>query len=133
MPGLSHRFADAVRQAMPPAMNASALLVPETAQSAPLHVMVLSLSSAVVMARLADRALALVMVVDPLAKHPTRDVFRSIYALTATEAALANAIAQGLTLKEWADDRRVAISTARTHLATVFQKTGRRRRRNWWA
>jgi DNA-binding NarL/FixJ family response regulator len=122
--GPSHRLAHAVQQAMPPALNASAFLVPETAHSATLHVMVLPLSSAVAMARLADRALALVIVVDPSAKQPPRDLFRSIYALTATEAALASAIAQGLTLKDWANERRVAISTARTHLATVFQKTG---------
>jgi DNA-binding CsgD family transcriptional regulator len=76
------------------------------------------------MARLADRALALLIVVDLWAKQPPRDLFRSIYALTATEAALARDIAQGLTFKEWANERRVAISTARTHLATVFQKTG---------
>jgi DNA-binding CsgD family transcriptional regulator len=122
--GPSHRLADAVRRAMPPGLNASGFLAPETAHSAPLHVMVLPLSSAVAMARLADRALALVIVVDPSAKPPPRDFFRSIYALTATEAALARAIAHGLTLKEWANERRVAISTARTHLATVFQKTG---------
>jgi DNA-binding CsgD family transcriptional regulator len=123
-PALSPRLAEAVRQAMPPVLNASAFLVPQTTQSAQLHVMVLPLSRALMMSRLSDRALALVVVVDPGASQPTRDLFRSIYALTVTEAALASAIAQGATLKEWADARHVAISTARTHLATVFQKTG---------
>jgi len=48
---------------------------------------------------------------------------RSLFRLTAKEAALAAALASGLTLKQAADERMVSMATARTQLAQLFRKT----------
>ncbi|MBN9441566.1 hypothetical protein [Bosea sp. (in: a-proteobacteria)] len=48
---------------------------------------------------------------------------RQLFDLTETEAKFASALASGLSLTEAADTQGVRISTARTHLARIFQKT----------
>jgi DNA-binding CsgD family transcriptional regulator len=121
---LSNQLVEAVRQAMPPLLRGSAFVVPGTIRTSHLQVLVLPLSAGVELARLADTALALVVVADPMANAMGRRLFAALYSLTDTEASLATSIAEGVTVKEWADSRGVAISTARTHLASVFHKTG---------
>lgn len=51
---------------------------------------------------------------------------QQLFGLTEAEARFASALASGRSLAEAADDQGVRISTARTHLARIFQKTGTR-------
>ena len=51
---------------------------------------------------------------------------RQLFDLTDTEAKFASALASGSSLTEAADIQGVRISTARTHLARIFQKTNTR-------
>ena len=51
---------------------------------------------------------------------------RQLFDLTDTEAKFASALASGLSLTEAAVAQGVRISTARTHLARIFQKTNTR-------
>jgi DNA-binding CsgD family transcriptional regulator/PAS domain-containing protein len=51
---------------------------------------------------------------------------QQLFGLTETEAKFASALASGLSLAEAAEAEHVRISTARTHLARIFQKTGTR-------
>lgn len=51
---------------------------------------------------------------------------QQLFGLTETEAKFASALASGLSLSEAAEEQHVRISTARTHLARIFQKTGMR-------
>jgi DNA-binding CsgD family transcriptional regulator len=65
--------------------------------------------------------------ISPLA--PAVDLAKAaqqLFALTETEARFASALAAGQSLAEAADHQRVRMSTARTHLARIFQKTGTR-------
>jgi DNA-binding CsgD family transcriptional regulator len=49
-----------------------------------------------------------------------------LFGLTPAEAKFASALASGQSLAEAADEQMVRITTARTHLARIFQKTGTR-------
>jgi len=51
---------------------------------------------------------------------------QQLFGLTEAEARFASALASGQSLAEAAGDQGVRISTARTHLARIFQKTGTR-------
>jgi DNA-binding CsgD family transcriptional regulator len=51
---------------------------------------------------------------------------RALFALSPKEAKLAASLASGRTLKQAADDSRIALSTARSYLETIFRKTGTR-------
>lgn len=51
----------------------------------------------------------------------------ALYGLTRAEARLAAKLADGMSLEDAADALSVSINTARSHLKTVFQKTGVRR------
>ena len=57
---------------------------------------------------------------------PDDNLLRGLFDLTASEAKLATALAAGRTLHEAAADRHIAVPTARTQLAQIFQKTGTR-------
>lgn len=48
---------------------------------------------------------------------------QALFGLTPKEAALAAALASGETLKQAAEERFIAMPTARTHLAQIFRKT----------
>lgn len=56
--------------------------------------------------------------------QPLQDVVRRIFNLTKMEAALAVLLAKGNTLDEAADKLGVRRNTARTHLRSIFGKTG---------
>jgi len=51
---------------------------------------------------------------------------RQLFNLTESEARFASALASGLSLTQAAEAQGVRISTARTHLARIFQKTDTR-------
>lgn len=55
------------------------------------------------------------------------DLVAELHGLTATEAALATALAEGRTLTEFAIERGCTEQTARTHMKRVFEKTGTNR------
>lgn len=55
---------------------------------------------------------------------PDDAILRGLFDLTAAEAAVAAALARGLDLKDIAAERGVGLTTVRTHLARVFDKTG---------
>lgn len=52
---------------------------------------------------------------------------RRLLGLTAAEAAIATLISQGMQLREIADRRGIAYETVRTHLRSIFNKTGTKR------
>ena len=58
---------------------------------------------------------------------PTPAFLRRILGLTATEAEVALALACGATASAIARDRAVSLETVRSHLKTIFAKTGTRR------
>ncbi len=67
-------------------------------------------------------------VVDPdSAPRIAHDQLRNLYRLTPAEAAVALAIARGAGLQAVADELEISLTTARTHLQHVFEKTETRR------
>ncbi|TPL23568.1 hypothetical protein FJ945_16975 [Mesorhizobium sp. B2-4-9] len=74
------------------------------------------------------RSAAIVFVADPDSAPPTaQEHLRSLYRLTPSEAAVAMAITHGAELQAVADEPEISLTTARTHLQHVFEKTGTRR------
>lgn len=75
-----------------------------------------------------DAPAAIVFVLDPeQVKSPTPKQLRDQFGLTAAEAVLALAVAEGQGLRACATHLRISETTARTHLRRVFEKTGTRR------
>jgi DNA-binding CsgD family transcriptional regulator len=71
-----------------------------------------------------ERPAAIVFVADPDSAPPTaHDQLRNLYRLTPAEAAVAMAIARGAGLQAAADELHISLTTARTHLQHVFEKT----------
>lgn len=71
---------------------------------------------------------AIVFVADPDSVPRTeRDQLRNLYRLTPAEADVAMAIARGEGLQAAADELEISLTTARTHLQHVFEKTETRR------
>ena len=58
---------------------------------------------------------------------PSAEVFREHYALTPTEARVAELLAMGLTAREIADEHGVGVETTRTHVKHILTKVGCRR------
>lgn len=58
---------------------------------------------------------------------PSAEALRELFSLNLSEARLAHALASGLDLKEAAEAQGVTLSTARTYLKRLFQKTGANR------
>lgn len=56
--------------------------------------------------------------------HPSQELVRRLFGLTRMEASLALLLADGLTLDEAAEKMNVRRNTARTHLRSIFSKTG---------
>jgi DNA-binding CsgD family transcriptional regulator len=65
-----------------------------------------------------------IFITDPrLEVRPNSDVLRHLYGVTPAEYALAALLADGYSLRQAADARRVTIATARSQLKAVFRKT----------
>ncbi|MBZ9854577.1 LuxR C-terminal-related transcriptional regulator [Mesorhizobium sp. CA13] len=74
------------------------------------------------------RPAAIVFVADPdSAPRTAQDQLRNLYRLTPAEAAVAMAIARGEGLQAVVDELDISLTTARTHLQHVFEKTETRR------
>jgi DNA-binding CsgD family transcriptional regulator len=70
----------------------------------------------------------LLLVTDPEQQRRTRrELLRQRFGLTAAEADLALEIARGDGRKAAATRLNIAVTTARTHLTHIFEKTGVRR------
>ena len=70
-------------------------------------------------------AAALVTIVDPTAARRLRPtLWRSLFELTAREAEFAELLMAGHSVESAAATLRMAIPTARTHLRSIFNKTG---------
>ena len=71
---------------------------------------------------------AMVFAFDPeRAPSLTAERVRKLFGLTQAEASLAVALCSGMTLDEFAEERGVSPSTARTQLKSAFAKTGTKR------
>ena len=76
----------------------------------------------------AGQPAAIVFVADPdSAPSTAQDQLRNLYRLTPAEAAVAMAISRGAGLQAVADELQISLTTARTHLQHVFEKTETRR------
>jgi DNA-binding CsgD family transcriptional regulator len=73
-----------------------------------------------------QRPAAAVFLRDPEsnAAQPSQELVRRLFGLTRMEAALALLLAEGFTLDEAAEKMNVRRNTARTHLRSIFCKTG---------
>lgn len=73
-----------------------------------------------------QRPAAVVFLRDPesSAAQPSHELVRRLFGLTRMEAQLALLLADGLTLDEAAEQMNVRRNTARTHLRSIFCKTG---------
>lgn len=76
------------------------------------------------LATLLPEPLALIVIGDPAADGPPIDVIRSLFSLSAAEAALLDALARGTSVSEWARQRNTSVATVRTQLRSLFDKTG---------
>ncbi|MCR4267429.1 hypothetical protein [Nitratireductor sp. ZSWI3] len=73
-------------------------------------------------------ASVLLLIIDPERQpDPRPSVLRQLYGLTAAETAVAARITRGDGLQSVADELAVSLSTARTQLQKVFEKTGTHR------
>lgn len=73
-------------------------------------------------------AAAIVLIRDPLGQNPAGVlVLREIFGLTDAEAAIAQALQNGISLGDYARTRAVSLNTVYTHLRRIREKTGCRR------
>ena len=110
--GCAQRFAITSRKGEPNACFLTISALPEEAALRPR----LRAATLLVMARRPGRA-----------STPAREQLARLFGLTRAESALAVALAEGRTPDEYAAEADVAISTVRTHLRAVFDKTYTRR------
>ncbi|HKY91879.1 MAG TPA: LuxR C-terminal-related transcriptional regulator [Nevskiaceae bacterium] len=73
-----------------------------------------------------QRTTAVMFLRDPESSgaQPSHELVRRLFGLTRMEASLALLLADGLTLDEAAEKMNVRRNTARTHLRSIFSKTG---------
>jgi DNA-binding CsgD family transcriptional regulator len=73
-------------------------------------------------------ATALVLIIDPEQEpEPAVALLRRLHGLTNTEAQVALRIVRGADLKQVSEELSVSVTTVRTHLQHVFDKTGTHR------
>jgi DNA-binding CsgD family transcriptional regulator len=123
-----HRLIVAVSTATAAMPNGGSLRIDRPSGRRPLSVLVAPICSAGRAAKLDPVAYptAMVLITDPecAASGPAPERLRSLYGLTAAEAALAVRIVRGGGVKAAARALGIAPSTARTHLHQIFAKTG---------
>lgn len=72
----------------------------------------------------AEASVAIFMTQETTHAPPPTDALRVLYGLTPAEVRICELMLQGLTPSEISEQIGVAVSTARTHLLRIFQKTG---------
>lgn len=70
---------------------------------------------------------AMVFVRDPELPTPSAQALQGLFGLTAAEASISAALANGLSIETIAASHRISLNTARTHLKRALAKTGTRR------
>jgi len=70
---------------------------------------------------------AILFIRDPEASTPSVEAIQALFGATRAEAAVAAALAGGKSIDEFAASQRISLNTARTHLKSIFAKTGTRR------
>lgn len=104
------------------------LAVRRKAHAQPLVVSVIPARAEQLPERAGDGPLALVILQDMARQRLPRDtVLRKMYGLTPAEARLAEALLDNQTVESYALSAQVSRNTVRTHLASLFAKTGTRR------
>ena len=74
------------------------------------------------------RAAAALFISDPdLAIPGPHEIFRKLYGLTPTEARLSSALLQGKNVMQVARELQIKVNTVRSHLKSIFLKTGANR------
>jgi CRP-like cAMP-binding protein/DNA-binding CsgD family transcriptional regulator len=74
------------------------------------------------------RAAAALFISDPDLEIPgPQELFRKLYGLTPTEARLSSALLQGKNVTQVARDLQIKVNTVRSHLKSIFLKTGANR------
>ena len=89
--------------------------LPLTLSGAPLHPMPAGCA--------VSQPATLIFIRDPEAMTASTQVLRDLFGLTRTEAAVAQALTEGLTLNKIADDFGIGIGTVRSHLKKILSKT----------
>src|SRR5690606_10958093 len=74
-----------------------------------------------------SQATVLVMLRDPQQQSPSRDVLRQLFGLTASEATVTEAIADGMAPEQIARHLGIGVGTVRSHLRQALAKTGTHR------
>lgn len=124
-PGDDARLRQAIAIAVRPAAPVTgAVRVSRRSGRSPLLVTIHPLTIDRGMAMALDAA-ALLTITDPLEARRTEPVvWRSLFDLTAREVNLAELLTLGHSIESAAASLQIAIPTARTHLRSIFQKTG---------
>jgi CRP-like cAMP-binding protein/DNA-binding CsgD family transcriptional regulator len=74
------------------------------------------------------RAAAVLFISDPDLEIPgPQEMFRKLYGLTPTEARLSSALLQGMNVMQVARELHIKVNTVRSHLKSIFLKTGANR------
>jgi DNA-binding CsgD family transcriptional regulator len=128
--GAAMALLNAIRGArQPPSLSQAVgtnIIVPREDGRRPLIVRVMPIASRAAWGDFAPRAgVAAVFVTDPeMQRERPIDLFAAAYSLTARERAILSIIVEGEGLPRAAETLGVAVTTARTHLQQIFQKTG---------
>ena len=74
--------------------------------------------------RIGDKKQALMIISDPSSEHQNlQHILSIVFDLTASEANLAAALANGHSLSDYARNARIQVDTARSQLKAIFSKT----------
>ncbi len=72
-----------------------------------------------------NHEIAVIIVNDPEKKiYHSNELLQRLYKLTNTEAVVASALGQGLTLERISEQLKISKNTVRNHLKNIFKKTG---------
>lgn len=105
--------------------DAGSVLLPRRSGAAPYLVQVLPMRRLEAFGAPEGFTGVMLLVTDDAKRMPPRaPLLRQAFGLTPPEAALATALASGKTVSQYAQTRKIAPSTAQTHLASVRRKTG---------
>jgi DNA-binding CsgD family transcriptional regulator len=104
------------------------LTVERRVNTASLRILAAPLHARVTDAAVSGRRAVMLVISDPEFEAATRkERLRMLFGLTPAEAAFAMEIVKGDGRRAAAERRGIACSTARTHLSSIFEKTGTRR------
>lgn len=100
----------------------------DSGSNAAMHLLVLPMPLKLAASHFNERPMALIVIHETCRSYTSvESSLRSLYHLTAMEARIACMLADGLSTQEIADEQSISILTLRTHLKSVFSKTGLRR------